>query len=208
MNIKKKSFGAYFTLAQLVYIKKHNHAQGFTLIELLVALVIFSIMGTIVSFALQHTFITRAQIKRYRQDLMDLQLLHAHLAQDFAHLSREKIYTAKYHTLGNFWGTSDQLKFIRTTTFENNTQLPELRLIHYKKKGIQLIRQSSLLDKAPIEQRILLNSLTQYQIHYLDKQKHFLSVWQTSGTPRLPRAILIEFNLKKHGHIRWLFKIF
>src|SRR5579872_3387313 len=176
--------------------------KGFTLLEIIIALFIFSIVSIIVVSALHNVLSTQSASAKKAERLSQLQIALLMLSRDMEQVINRPVTNASGAPEG-FIGALHSVTFTRAG-LENpfgQLQRSTLQRIRYQLNNGKLQR----LTWGPLDQtaaakpdtKFLLDSVTDLQFEYLDKNRNFQKIWPPPDQPRaiLPLAIGVSLTI-------------
>jgi general secretion pathway protein J len=189
--------------------------KGFTLIEVLIALLIFTIVATLLVGGLQAVINADAGTQQHAKRLHQLQITFLKLSHDLSQTIKRPILTEKGQKEAAFIGNTQRFSCTVITTLSTLDHIPvsALTRISYRIKGQDLRRSKwAALDRiqaAPLYTRILLDDLVSGSFQYLDKEQHLHDTWPLPGRDEvLPRAVKINLTLAHWGEVSQLYVIY
>lgn len=195
---------------------KQYRFNGFTLIEILVALMIFAIIGVMVSIGLHNTILSNQHVKEADTRFQKLQIAQQLMRSDIQYIIPRPIRDKDNNVIQAVTLNNNRLEFTRGGI--NNPFNPyrqsNLERIAYEVKNKQLIRYTwPILDRAfatnPTS-TVILSDITNFNINVFDKNNNAQSGWPLKAgtskyasnlTHELPRGVRITFKIANEGMV-------
>jgi general secretion pathway protein J len=189
--------------------------KGFTLLEILSALFFVTIVSIIIVGGLHVVLNNQAATEKSADRFNALQMTLLLMTRDFEQAINRPITNAKGMMETSLIGTPRQVTFTHAGFSNPFGTLPRstLQRTQYRVDKENLIRDIwPVLDQTPKSlpsERILLNTVADLRLEYLDSQKHFQDHWPPSNQPQagLPLAIRATLTLKNWGKIVQIYRL-
>ena len=190
--------------------------RAFTLIEILIALVIFAIIGVIVSIGLRNIIQTNEHVQSVAQRLQRLEVAQTLLRNDLRQVIDRPIRNKDNVFLPALQLNNNVIEFTRggITNPLNTPRQSHFQRLGYMVRNGQLIRQVwPVLDRVLAiepEEMVLLDGVSQFEVTVFDKMNQPQRTWPIRlGTSKfasqkpfyMPNAIRLTYQLKGQGNI-------
>jgi|GEM_PF-2323536 len=166
--------------------------KGYTLVEVLIAMTIFAIVGVLVATGmhsiLQHYSYNRQLLKELSAQVLAQALIDRDLHQLVSLPSSTELHS---------------FEFIKQNV-ESDLQHRQgsFTQVAYQLQDQILYRQSRNLLKPALSQTVILTSVKDFQVRFLNKNGEYSPIWPSSKADKLPKAIQLSIDLGKAGQIR------
>lgn len=197
---------------------KKQRAKGFTLVEVIVALLIFAVIGVIVSVAMHRIIETRAHLQKIQQQLTQLQMADTLMMRDINNMVDRSVLDGQGSQEPALIASSTSMLTFTHAGFINPLmvdQRSQLQRVTYALAGQRLIRLTwPVLDRAanttPIRQQLLtgVDSMTMQFVNDFGQLENswVMGVGNGEGSA-LPRAIIMTLKLKSLGTVTRVFAV-
>ena len=191
---------------------------GFTLIEILLALMIFAVVATMTSIGLRNITTGRDKLQQRAKVVAKLQLATVIMQQDILQMVNRGSNSSQQQAFPAIVASAEKLSFTsaNNANIYGTQQHSDLMRVSYSIDNNNLIRTINLFvdaatDSKPIVQ-ILLKNVSALQWHFINKDGKPLTYWQVESIQgvdpyALPRAVIVDFDVKKLGHVRRVYPV-
>lgn len=203
-------------------ISSHKKQKGFTLLEILIALFIFAIIGIMAAVGLHSVLKTHDIISERDQQIEQLEITMTLMRRDFIQIVDRPIVNEKGNTLPPVMSVgSSKIEFTHSgfsNPFAIDNRSTMQRVAYFLEKG-KLIRETwPVLDRVSTtkpDRQTLLKQVSALNFKYLDDLSQIQTSWplatgsniQMMSHSNLPKAIMIEIQLKQWGNVSLVFPI-
>ena len=153
-----------------------NKSLGFTLVEVLVAMVIFAILATLSTYAMQKLLQSYAKVNTNQQEWNQLDKVIHELDNNLKHFVRRPITSQDKRQFPVFIGQPD---YIEWTYASHADKLKHAALLC---KDQQLIRRNwpvlDPLDRKTYQDTVLLDNLNECRFRYLNHRHQVSGYWE------------------------------
>jgi general secretion pathway protein J len=179
-------------------------SNGFTLIEVLVALMIFAILGTLSTYAMQKLIQSYANIKTNHQQWINIDNVIHDIDNELKHFVRRPISAQSNRQFPAIIGQPDYLEWTYSTHAE---KLQRTALLC---KDKQLIRRDwPILDpinRNQYHETVLLNGLSECRFRYLGRDHKVSGFWEQSPK-KSPKGVALMLKWSNHQSLNMWFSM-
>lgn len=181
-----------------------NKSLGFTLIEVLVALMVFAVLSTLSTYAMQKLLQSYRNIKTGHQEWIKLDKVIHEMNSDLKHFVRRPITAQDKRQFPAFIGQPDYLEWTYSSHAE---KLKHAALVC---KDQQLIRRDwpvlDPLDRKAYHETVLLDKLSECRFRYLNRRHEVSGYWE-QHPKKSPKGIALMLKWPHHQSLNLWFSM-
>jgi general secretion pathway protein J len=181
-----------------------NKSSGFTLIEVLVAMVVFAILGTLSTYAMQKLLQSYAIVKQQHVSWEKLDNVFFDLDKKLKHFVRRPISAQSNRQFPAMIGQPDYLEW--TYAAENEHLKRIAVLCHNHQLVLRQWPVLDTLDRNRYHENVLIDKLSHCQFRYLDRQGKIIRYWQ-SNAKKSPKGVELTLEWGPHQSINLWFNM-